>query len=87
MKDIETGLKTIAKSIVDNFVNFAHFERSDNFRKLRYLFTSGKRNAPQHLDFITFITDSPLWVTIPLCIIYTSLWGVAIYLCIQMYKK
>ena len=27
-------MKTIAKSIVDNFVNFDNFERSDNFRKL-----------------------------------------------------
>jgi len=32
--DIETSLKIIAKSIVAHFVNFAHFERSDNFRKL-----------------------------------------------------
>ena len=30
-------MKTIAKSIVDNFVNFDNFERSDNFRKMNMI--------------------------------------------------
>ena len=29
--------KTTAKTIVDNFVNFDNFERSDNSRKLNYV--------------------------------------------------
>ena len=36
----EEEVKTTARTIVDNFVNFDNFEQSDNFRNLNNLYKS-----------------------------------------------
>jgi len=39
------------------------------------------------MDFISFIKETPLWLTIPLAIAYLATWCLVIWVVIRMFRK
>ena len=39
------------------------------------------------MDFVSFIKETPLWLTIPLGVIYIVIWVVVIWAIFRMFRK